>query len=52
MDLPYRFGANEDAMHLDKGFNMNSLMGGELGAAVGFCLCLSMLSNVLEGLAD
>jgi hypothetical protein len=45
LDLPYRFGADDDQMHIDKGFNMNSLLGtlGDVGTAVAICACLAML---------
>ena len=50
-DLPYRFGADEDRMHLDRGFNMNSLIGDAAGA-VALCLCMNMVFNVLGELMD
>ena len=46
LDLPYRFGADEDAMHLNKGFNMDSLLGNAADAAI-LCVCLSLLSEFL-----
>jgi hypothetical protein len=51
LDLPYRFGADEDKMHFDKGFNISSLMGGGAMQAVGLCLCLNAVSNLLGDLA-
>ncbi|CAB9521275.1 Metacaspase-1 [Seminavis robusta] len=49
LDLPYRFGADEDAMHLDKGFDMGGLLGG-VEAAAGLCCLLSLIGDI-AGLA-
>ena len=51
LDLPYRFGADEDAMHLDKGFNLDSFLGGA-GEVAAVCLCMSMLDGVLSMVMD
>ena len=48
LDLPYRFGADEDAMHLDKGFNIDSLLG-TAGGAIALCLCMQMLAGMMDG---
>lgn len=50
LDLPYRFGANEDKMHFDQGFNLNSIMGSGAMQAVGLCVCMTMLFDMLGGL--
>jgi hypothetical protein len=50
LDLPYRFGADEDRMHLDNGFNMNSLMGGKISQLVFlplFCQLLHVRAQYL-----
>lgn len=49
LDLPYRFGADEDKMHLESGFNMNSL-GVAAGGAVALCVCMDLLGGLLEAL--
>lgn len=43
LDLPYRFGADEDAMHLDQGFSMPGLLMDNPGAAIALCACLMMM---------
>lgn len=46
LDLPYRFGADEDAMHFDNGFNIGSLVGGA-GDAIACCICGSILGDII-----
>ncbi|KAL7573324.1 hypothetical protein ACA910_011687 [Epithemia clementina (nom. ined.)] len=53
LDLPYRFSADDSEMHVDQGFQMNTLLGklGQAGdvvacACLGLCLA-SILSDVL-----
>jgi hypothetical protein len=44
LDLPYRFGADDDQMRIDKGFNMQSLLGNiDVGTAAVACGCLALL---------
>jgi len=38
-------------MHLDKGFNVSSLMGGA-GEAIALCMCMSMVGNLLGAAMD
>jgi len=44
LDLPYRFSADDSKMRIEKGFNIDSLMG-KLGdpATIVCCACLAML---------
>jgi hypothetical protein len=47
LDLPYRFSADDDQMRIDKGFNMQSLLGniGDVGTAMMICGCLAMMMS-------
>ena len=50
LDLPYRFSADDSRMHVDQGFNMNSLLGklGQGGGDIIVCACLGLcLANIL-----
>lgn len=54
LDLPYRFSADDSKMHIDQGFNMNSMMNklGQAGDLVA-CACLGFcIANLLSGLLD
>lgn len=46
LDLPYRFGADEDAMHLDQGVNLAALAGG-VAEVAELCLCAMAMQSVL-----
>lgn len=44
LDLPYRFGADDTKMRLDRAFNMNNIMS-KLGSreAIACCACIAFM---------